>query len=436
MKSTKVEVQEIKGYDVGPQVEEIASYSYTIHEEENSTKPENGVLVEEFSENEDSKDKEIKERRDSKTNRTSLNRGVSIVSISDDDTSAKGISRDISADDLLSSGFIDDSDTANASTEAHDHSKGRVEEVAEKKSLYNETIIEERSIDESLSEPQIEKVDKADKRESKLSDGQITKESCERKTSISNKSQTVEELSSSQSTEKQNADIEESKLTKQSSVQRKSISQEKSQDSDNSRKSSIQEKSLSRQSSKIERLDSVESKTFSVKTISRENSMKGVISDVGEEEDDDIKRLLERSQRQRSVLDEILDKQEKQDEYKLSNKSEAEDDQSFGRQAKDDDEAVDVFSKDSEDELFGKKDKREDKQEKESAEISNAFGEQDDNDEVSEKQKKDEVSVNKIKMTMKFQMCLESKMIRKLQSIKLINVMINWQINKRKMMNP
>lgn len=85
MTSTKVECQEM--HSEGPHVEEIASYSYTIHQED-GTKAQNGVLIEEYSEGDDNKAK------------LQVNRGVSIVSVSDDESTMKAISRDVSTDDV------------------------------------------------------------------------------------------------------------------------------------------------------------------------------------------------------------------------------------------------------------------------------------------------------------------------------------------------
>ena len=48
MTATKVECQELNTTD-GPGVEEIATYSYSV-QEETVQKPQNGVLIEEFSE--------------------------------------------------------------------------------------------------------------------------------------------------------------------------------------------------------------------------------------------------------------------------------------------------------------------------------------------------------------------------------------------------
>ena len=279
MTSTKVEVQELNSPDIGPQVEEIASYSYVLQEEDVSSKPQNGMLIEEFSESED---KDNKDKKNDKLDKLHVNRGVSIVSVSDDDTTAKAISRDVSADDIH---CFDLNDELNGNGDFH----GNHEEIVEKRALYAETIIEERSIDESLAD------------------------SSERKKSISN--DTVKQ--------KQNAILEKDKLSRQSSV-RNSITEEtivqngKSSSFDKeeklSRQSSIREKSLSRQSSKLERLSSVESIKQEIKTLSRENSMKGTKTDGDEEEDEDMKKLFERIKRQRSVLDEILDKEDKKGE--------------------------------------------------------------------------------------------------------------------------
>ncbi|XP_020711856.2 obscurin isoform X2 [Athalia rosae] len=142
MTTTKVECQEIGSE--GPQVEEIASYSYVIHEESNQ-KPLNGVLIEEFSEGEENKTKLL------------VNRGVSIVSVSDDESTLKAISRDVSTDDIHNADLWEAQKLINGSYEEFSSPKNAEEmNFNYQKPLtgmrLTSTIIEECSIEESLSE--------------------------------------------------------------------------------------------------------------------------------------------------------------------------------------------------------------------------------------------------------------------------------------------
>lgn len=151
MTSTKVECQEM--HSEGPHVEEIASYSYTIHQEDGS-KPQNGVVIEEYSEGEDNRAK------------LQVNRGVSIVSVSDDESTMKAISRDVSADDIHAELIEDHKFSTNGSCDEVYNLNGRLVEErtyddhrGQRGMLFSETIIEERSIDESLSEiPETKKI--------------------------------------------------------------------------------------------------------------------------------------------------------------------------------------------------------------------------------------------------------------------------------------
>lgn len=173
MTSTKVEVQEANG----PQVEEIASYSYTIHEDEYSSKPQNGMLIEEFSESEDNG------KKNGKVENLLINRGISIVSISDDDASPKGLSRDVSNDEIQSGEeFINES-----------------YEAATKKALYSETIVEEKSIADDSS----------------VAESVVVKETTQ---------SAYEEKLDSETGIKQNAVIEESSFSRQTSVEQVSVS--------------------------------------------------------------------------------------------------------------------------------------------------------------------------------------------------------------------
>ena len=363
----------------GPHVEEIASYSYTIHQEDGS-KPQNGVLIEEYSEGEDNRAK------------LQVNRGVSIVSVSDDESTMKAISRDVSADDIHAELSEDHKVSNNGSCDEVYNLNGKFAEErnyddhrVHRGMLFSETIIEERSIDESLSEiPETKnirevkaqqdvveerklsrrtsvKVEQEDRRGSMkieemetpqtptLERGKFSKErsvsiesslsrqnsvkteiietpepqtpvidesivskekSVKVKTQYSRENSSVIESLDSQ--EPQTPIVEESKYSRQSSVKvenklsRQNSSQISVTEPTEPQTPVLEESKLSRQSSRLERLNSTESRQSS-REFSRENSQKGVKND-DEEVDEEMEKLFERIKRQRSVLDEILDK--------------------------------------------------------------------------------------------------------------------------------
>ncbi|XP_051165291.1 obscurin isoform X2 [Leptopilina boulardi] len=256
MTSTKVECQEM--HSEGPHVEEIASYSYTIHQED-GTKAQNGVLIEEYSEGEDNKTK------------LQVNRGVSIVSVSDDESTMKAISRDVSTDDIHAE-LIDDHKliTNGSIEEIYNYNNSKIEEKSydDRKSqrghLLTETIIEERSIDESLAEtPQLMKNSLPKAETAILDKGKITKErSISVESSHSRKNSIKTEILESSETPL----IEESIVSKEKSVK---------VETKYSRQSSIQKDSLQEpQTPIIEESIISNEKSVKVKTLSRENSTK------------------------------------------------------------------------------------------------------------------------------------------------------------------
>ncbi|XP_046753437.1 obscurin isoform X5 [Diprion similis] len=330
MTTTKVECQEIGSE--GPEVEEIASYSYVIHED-SSQKPFNGVLIEEFSEGEDIRKKII------------VNRGVSIVSVSDDESTLKAISRDVSADDIHNADLWEAQKLINGSYEEFSSPK-----TAEEFNLndykpqmgmkLNETIIEECSVEESLSErptktdlqqpetptvensklrrqsSKLEKLDtnKGEKVETDLPQPEtpVTEES-----KFSRQSSKIEKLNTNER-EKVDTDlpkpetpvVEQSKLRRQSSKLEKldSGEQEKVEtDLPKPETPIVEQSKLSRQSSKVETLNVGEPEKVENKEFSRENSQKGV-KDDDEGTDEEIEALLQRVKQQRSVLGDILNK--------------------------------------------------------------------------------------------------------------------------------
>lgn len=265
MTATKVECQELN--TDGPGVEEIATYSYSV-QEESVQKPQNGVLIEEFSEGSEQDNR----------SRLQANRGVSIVSVSDDESTLKAISRDISAEDVHHAESSEDLKLMNGSYEELNGSliEEKVSDKPYRASLITETIAEERSMEESMKSNR-QNGDASKRKSSRqmsptIEDVKLTKRKIERVNSISTAEKVVE------------------------------ISLEE-------RRSSVQN-GISRQSLRIERTDSVESRKILGKSVSRETESK-----AGEEEevDEELEALLDRVKRQRSVLDDILEKEQSRD---------------------------------------------------------------------------------------------------------------------------
>lgn len=282
MTVTKVECQEIN--TDSPAVEEIATYSYSV-QEESVQKPQNGVLIEEFSENsEDNK------------SRLQINRGVSIVSVSDDESTLKAISRDVSTEDMQHAELSEDN-YARLINGSYEEFNGNGH-LAEEKilddvkpyrgSVITETIAEERSVEESQSE--------RSKQESvKLPQSAV----------LENGDSFARKVSSADLEQPQTPTIEEGKLTKQKKIERANSIAEKIVETN-------VENGFSRQSSRIERMDSTESRKTFERSISRESALKAAQS--GDEEvDEELEALLDRVKRQRSVLDDILEKESSRD---------------------------------------------------------------------------------------------------------------------------
>lgn len=271
MTATKVECQELN--TDGPGVEEIATYSYSV-QEESVQKPQNGVLIEEFSEGSEQDNR----------SRLRVNRGVSIVSVSDDESTLKAISRDISTEDVHQTESSEDLKLVNGSYEELNGNGSLIEEKISDKpyraSLITETIAEERSLEESMK--------------SNRQNGDALK----RKSSVEQISPTIEDV----------------KLTKRKIERVNSISTAEKVVEINleERRSSVQN-GISRQSSRrIERTDSsVESRKISGK--SRETESKAGEEDEKEEVDEELEALLDRVKRQRSVLGDILEKEQSRD---------------------------------------------------------------------------------------------------------------------------
>ncbi|KAK2576390.1 hypothetical protein KPH14_005735 [Odynerus spinipes] len=304
MTATKVEFQELSSE--GPTVEEIGSYSYTAQEENGPQKSQNGVFIEEFSETSDNDRLKLQ-----------VNRGVSIVSVSDDESTLKGISRDVSMDDVQCAELTDDLRLVNGSSEEFKNFDGRtIEKIVldEARPLratkLNETIIEERSIEESITEKAVESNLNDQPQKGVVQDSELTTQSSTIETAAPLKSpEKVEEVSleKSQKPLVQNGTLsrQSSKIERLNSVPEQVVEQTLPK----SEQAIKEDGKLSRQSSRLERVDSVESYKAERKTISRENSQKGVLADR-EEVDEELEALLDRVKRQRSVLNEILDKEQ------------------------------------------------------------------------------------------------------------------------------
>lgn len=281
MTTTKVECREL-GLDSGPCVEEVASYAYTVQEE--SSKPQSGVLIEEFSETEE------------KRSNLGVNRGVTIVSVSDDESTLKALSRDVSTEDVQAVDLPEDLKTTNDILDEL-YLNGSPENVRlHRMSKITEAIAEERSSEEPLSAvlssqaPQRESVDvkevKLPGQSSTISDVSSAKKVAEKTLDEANSAMEEEGLS------KQKGEIVGSspkKITEEAMGQAQTPS--------------LDSNELSKKAVKHERIEASQSEA-----LSRQNSEKAVADD-DEGIDDEMKDLLARVKRQRSVLDEILDKE-------------------------------------------------------------------------------------------------------------------------------
>lgn len=252
MKATKVECREF-GVESGPHVEEVASYAYTVQEE----KPQKGVLIEEFSETEEKK------------SNLGVNRGVTIVSVSDDESTLKALSRDVSTEDVqLADQLPEDQKTTNGILDELSFNSMPEEKILEDIKLHRiskitETIAEERSLEEPLT--------------AVLSDQILRRESLDMKTvNLSSQSFTISDESPAKK-------VAEKTLDQPNSVE------------------------LSKETAKFEK---TETSKLSSETLSRQSSQKAQLDNNDDEEiDEEMKDLLARVKRQRSVLDEILDKE-------------------------------------------------------------------------------------------------------------------------------
>lgn len=254
MTATKVECREF-GVESRPHVEEVASYAYTAQEE--SYKPQNGVLIEEFSETEEKK------------SNLGFNRGVTIVSVSDDESTLKALSRDVSTEDVqLADQLPEDQKTTNGILDELSFNSAPEEKTLEDIKLHRtnhritETIVEERSLEEPLL--------------ATLSDQNLKRESLDMKTiNLPSQSSTI-------------SDATPAKKVAEKTLDSPSPAVE-----------------LTKETAKLEKTKT----STSSETLSRQTSQKAQLDDDDEEIDDGMKDLLARVKRQRSVLDEILDKE-------------------------------------------------------------------------------------------------------------------------------
>ncbi|XP_070156189.1 obscurin isoform X2 [Polyergus mexicanus] len=253
MTATKVECREF-GVESGPRVEEIASYAYTV-QEENSTS-QNGALIEEFSETEEKK------------SNLGFNRGVTIVSVSDDESTLKALSRDVSTEDVQSADqFPDDQRTTS----------GIVDEF-----FFNGTPEDERTLEDIRLH-----------RISRIAETIVEERSSE-------------ELSlkalSNQTLRRESLEVKEINLSAQSPTISDSRPAKRIAETTLDRTNSIVESSKETAMSEKTKISTLLCETPS-------SSQKGKLDDDDEEIDEEMKNLLARVKRQRSVLDEILDKE-------------------------------------------------------------------------------------------------------------------------------
>lgn len=253
MTATKVECREF-GVNSGPSVEEVASYAYTVQEE--SSKPQNGVLIEEFSETEE------------KRSNLAVNRGVTIVSVSDDESTLKALSRDVSTEDMQAADLPEDQRTTNGFFDepCFNGTPERLHRV----SRITETIVEERSSEEPSS--------------AVLSSETLQRESLDtKKMNLPGQSATISDVSPAKKV------AEETLEQSQSAVAAPG--------------------GLSKETAKLEKTE--DTKTLSKETLSRQSSQRALLDDDDDDDaiDEDMKKLLARVKRQRSELGEILDKE-------------------------------------------------------------------------------------------------------------------------------
>lgn len=254
MTATKVECREM-GVESGPHVEEVASYAYTVQEE----KPQKGVLIEEYSETEEKK------------SNLGVNRGVTIVSVSDDESTLKALSRDVSTEDVQLAEQLPEDQKTNGILDELVSFNGTPEEKTlediklHKMSRITETIAEERSLEEPLT--------------AVLSGQTLKRESLDVKTiNLPSQSPTI-------------SDEAPAKKVAEKTLDEPSAAVE-----------------LSKETAKHEK---TETSKLSSETLSRQSSQQAQLDDDDDDDgiDDEMKNLLARVKRQRSVLDEILDKE-------------------------------------------------------------------------------------------------------------------------------
>jgi len=250
MTTTKVECREF-GIDSRPHVEEVASYAYSVQEE--NLKPQNGVLIEEFSEGEEKK------------SNLNVNQGVTIVSVSDDESTLKALSRDVSTEDVADQ-LPEDQKTNGISDEfcfnGPEEEKTLENIKLHRMSKITETIAEERFSEEPLS--------------AELSNQTLQEDSSTmKKVNLSSQGLVISNVNSA-------------KKVVEKSIDRPDTAMELSQET--------------------AKLEEAETPTIPSVSLSRQSSQKAQLDDDAEI-DDDMKDLLARVKRQRSVLDEILDKE-------------------------------------------------------------------------------------------------------------------------------
>lgn len=268
MTATKVECREL-GLDPGSRVEEVASYAYTAQEE--GTRPQNGVLIEEFSETEEKRPSNL-----------AVNRGVTIVSVSDDESTLRALSRDVSTEDVAQTAedLPEDRKTPNGDYYDEFYSNGGTPEEnhavrSHRMARIAETIVEERSSEEpSLSQsPAISDVRPAKRIAERSARRGLTRE------------RSSDEIPSPSPRKAAETVLEQPQTP------------------------IVESSGLSRETARLEKMEASTALSSGDTSPGRSAQKAKITDDDDEEIDEEMKDLLARVKRQRSALDEILDKE-------------------------------------------------------------------------------------------------------------------------------
>lgn len=355
MTSTRVEFQELNVNDGHPsQIEEIASYTYSIAEEGSTTtiNNESQVVIEEFSENE-VKNSEIDANRSNRK----LSRGISIVSITDDQLESSS----------LKNGEGTENNQAKVTNGVHEEIHSFTAKIEKQKSTSRQSSIRSQNSLDVHEQQQEQKIingysrqsstntnfeEKSTKLSHQSSINDIQEDKSHKLSRQSSTNSTLEEQShkvSRQSSINNTLQDQSHKVSRQSSVKSeetdllsrrgslKSNGEVIENGTSSSRKNSLEEDSNSRSLSRKNSGENGSNRVLSRKNseengssrnLSRQNSKLNRLNSTRsiteeedeEEEDEEMRKLFARIKRQRSVLDEILEKQEgkKDNEGKFS----------------------------------------------------------------------------------------------------------------------